>query len=215
MKSSFRGIGLDIVSKEVKILMVLFLAFGIVGFAADWCQGKIGEAFQLLVLTLTLDALVVYAYYNYIIARLKYTPAASFEITQDKDDHYRLIAHLKNNGEQIIQAVVDFGTFVYGNRSAIIGYPQPPDGYPNPPGSIDIKPLEESRVDLYIEKILEHISFTIDQMRKNAERHPPEATNQLRFEVKVEYRGLNTGVTGEPIVQKYFFDFNRQKIVRV
>ncbi len=186
MKKSVRGFGLDIVSPQVKILMLLFLVLGICGFVAFWCQEKTGEAFQLLVLTLTLDALVAYAFYYYLLARDAYIPAITAEFEEVEDEPFSFKIVLQNHCGQFVQVSIECKATEAGTPLKI----EPINPFNLEPfGRFENTMLGRSEKSLFTE---EFRNALVGKVFAN-DKVP------ISLEIVVKSIGLKSGVEGEPI----------------
>ncbi len=199
------------------ILMFIPATIGVWGYF-NRCE-NLPEAMTLVVLTLTLMAIIVYTYYNYLIVSDIYIPVATFDILPKTNNNLYLIATLRNHSKQPIQAQFTPRITTSLQQEAL--------AHPFPTTPLVIKPLDEFSVELSIGKILASRKFSTDEyerdnrehadayallMKATVVEHPEQTATLLRFQITIQYSGLKTGIQGEPIVKDCYFDFNDLKL---
>lgn len=232
MKNLSKGLGFDIVSKEVKGLMVLFLAIGMVGFIAFWCKEKTGEAVQLLVLTLTLDALIAYAYYYYLLAKDTYIPVATVEVKEIEANprSYSYEIFLHNRCSQAIQAQLNLEFFVNGKLVSPL-WPLTSDPIIKEVKEFNQQKFHVFNIAKYISENssdvipgdaiqgarrvqeLPHPGQVMGWTKSRARTEPKVAKELFRFKITVQIRGLRSGATGKPISEEHYYNFDEGKMV--
>lgn len=161
-----------------------------------------------MVLTLTLIAVAMYVYYNYLVAYDIWAPLSFFYLEQDKDDPYQVLIILRNESKQTIRLFVDLRAMIYNSQSLYVDI----DGRYAPTHVWELEPLSQAKGIIKITDILKKANFTTSSMEKAASIQK-EQNSQLRFSLKVKYLGLRANVGGYYPAQNYYFDFTRKELV--
>lgn len=189
------------------LVLFVMLALGIIGAWGYLKEhDKLGQAMSLLVLTLTLIAVSIYTYYNYLHVRDIYTPVGTFYMRQADDDRYHILTFFSNQSRQSIRMWAELKATVYGQVVNIGGFYSTAHPW-------ELLPFTQGQGHFGIPEILQKVSYTVERLKQTANERPHEVKHQLRFTARIWYQGLKTPLEIHCPIQNYYFDFTRDVLV--
>ena len=187
--------------KWLKVLLVFLLVLSIVSVAIKIiCNIDI----SVFALFLSLAALIVYAYYTYLIAKDAYTPSASFAIQPYINDPFHFAFILQNHSKVSLNCWCKLNPTVYNQQIDL-------DKFYGGKTSFDLQPFGNAMGHFDIRDILAKSERALEEMQSKYKKE--DVKKQLYLNIEFWYNPVGVNNKFENPKQPHFFDFKRNLIV--
>jgi hypothetical protein len=184
-----------------------------VGLIAAWLsyyydKKELTPSITLFIITETLVAGVFYVYYTYRIALVNWIPVGSFVMTHHPEMRHLIVTFPKNHSKlQNIEMWVKLNPKVNGRSVEIKGFYGGEHGW-------FIQPSSDPRgvFDIYA-NVLGPAGQSIESMKAAVRTNQGVRKTQLRFTVKIRFRGVESNIEREYPEHDYYYDFISDSLI--
>jgi len=156
-------------------------------------------------LVMTLVALVVYAYYTYMLAKDAWTISASFALVPIPNNPYHFLFLINNHSKHSLNCWCNLNATVNGQKVSL-------DGFYGGKTSFDVQPfvVANGHFDI-IRDILAKADLTVEEMKQKAGSANPK--EQLYLNIQFWYSPIGTNIVIHNPRQPHYFNFVKEQLV--
>jgi hypothetical protein len=187
--------------KRIIILITIVLLLGFIGAINPFSMFGIsyfGQQIELMILTITLTALIFYVYYNYLIAKEAWTPAANFHFEQFEDDPFHIRLRLRSYSKLTLETWGKLTANVDGKRVGLTRF------YAKKRPWV-LYPFDNGFGHFKLKQLAERANTTLDKLRRK--------NGVLKFSFVLTYKAIETDEEKKAGPKNYYFDFETNSLV--
>jgi len=157
-----------------------------------------------IALIFTLAAVVIYAYYSFLLAKEAWIPSASFSLQPSANDPYHFVFILQNHSKFSLSCWCKLNASVHSHSVSIEGFYDGETPY-------DLQPLGIASGHFDIRDLVAKADHTVEELEKQT--HDVSIKQQLYFDIEFWYNRIGTKAVVQNPRQPYYFNFRRKTMI--